>query len=71
MSEKKTSVKSKSLQEKLTELDELVEWFNHDDFALEEAVGQFKKADALAREIEDDLAKIKNDITVLAERFDA
>ena len=64
------SQKSKTLQEKLTELDELVDWFNTDDFALEEAVERFKKADSLAQEIEHDLEKIKNDITVLAERFD-
>jgi len=63
--------KSKTLQEKLTELDTLVDWFNNEDFALEEAVEQFKKADTLAREIEEDLAKIKNEITVLAERFDS
>lgn len=65
------SQKSKTLQEKLTALDELVDWFNDDDFALEEAVERFKKADALAREIEGDLATIKNEITVLAERFDS
>lgn len=65
------SAKSKTLQEKLTELDALVDWFNTDDFALEEAVERFKKADALAKEIESDLAKIKNDINVLAERFDS
>lgn len=69
MSAKKPS--TKTLQEKLTELDELVEWFNNDDFALEEAVERFKQADALAREIESDLATIKNEITVLAERFDS
>lgn len=65
------SQKSKSLQEKLAELDALVDWFNNDDFALEEAVERFKKADALAKEIESDLAGIKNEITVLAERFDS
>jgi len=63
--------KNKTLQEKLAQLDELVDWFNTDDFALEEAVERFKKADALAKEIENDLATIKNEITVLAERFDS
>lgn len=65
------SQKSKTLQEKLTELDELVDWFNNDDFALEDAVERFKKADRLAKEIESDLAEIKNEINVLAERFDS
>ena len=67
MASKKTD---KSLQEKLSELDALVDWFNTEEFALEEAVEKFKKADTLAREIEADLDKIKNDINVLAERFD-
>lgn len=71
MSAKSKAAEAKTLQEKLAELDELVDWFNNDEFALEEAVERFKKADALAKEIETDLAKIKNEITVLAERFDS
>lgn len=71
MSAKSKAAEAKTLQEKLAELDELVDWFNNDEFALEEAVERFKKADALAKEIETALAKIKNEITVLAERFDS
>lgn len=59
----------KSLNEKINELDKQVEWFYSDDFELEEAVGNYKKAASLAKEIEEDLKKLKNEIEVLAEDF--
>jgi exodeoxyribonuclease VII small subunit len=61
---------TKSVKEKIAELDEYVAWFEGDDFELEKAVDTFKKAEALAKEIESDLATIKNDIVILKESFD-
>lgn len=60
----------KTIQQKMTELNEMVVWFQSDDFVLEEAVEKFKHADALAQEIDDDLSALKNEITVLSQRFD-
>jgi exodeoxyribonuclease VII small subunit len=59
----------KSLNEKIAELDKKVEWFYSDDFKLEAAVENYKNAAELAKEIEDDLKKLKNEIEVLAEDF--
>ena len=59
----------KSLNSKIAELDHQVEWFYSDDFELEEAVYKYKTAAKLAREIEQDLDKLKNEIEVLAEDF--
>ncbi|MBR3322115.1 exodeoxyribonuclease VII small subunit [Candidatus Saccharibacteria bacterium] len=59
----------KSLNSKIAELDHQVEWFYSDDFELEEAVDKYKTAAKLAREIEQDLDKLKNEIEVLAEDF--
>ena len=59
----------KSLNEKIGELDKQVEWFYSDDFELEKAVENYKKAAELAKEIEGDLKKLKNEIEVLAEDF--
>lgn len=64
------SIKSKTLQDKIDELNHLVEWFNQEDFSIEEALEKFKKADALATEIEEQLDRLKNKVTVLKERFD-
>lgn len=63
------SKQEKSLNEKLKELDKKVEWFYSDDFELEEAVKKYKEAAELAKEIEDDLKKLKNEIEILAEDF--
>ena len=63
------SKQEKSLNEKIAELDKKVEWFYSDDFKLEAAVENYKDAAGLAKEIEDDLKKLKNEIEVLAEDF--
>lgn len=60
----------KTVQEKLAELSELVAWFQSDAFSLEAAVDTFKKAETLAADIEKDLGELKNDITVIKQRFD-
>lgn len=65
------SEKSKSVQEKLTDLSELVAWFQGASFKLEDAVTKFTQAETLAEEIEKDLTKLKNDITVVKKRFDS
>ena len=70
MSEANNDTKKKSVQDKLTELSELVEWFQGASFKLEDALDKFKDAEALAEEIEKDLTKLKNDIKVVKKRFD-
>jgi exodeoxyribonuclease VII small subunit len=65
------SDKSKSVQEKLSELTELVGWFQSAAFKLEDALDKYKQAETLAEEIEKDLTKIKNEITVVKKKFDS
>jgi len=60
-----------SVQQKLAELAELIAWFQGSTFKLEESLEKFKKAEALADEIEKELTKLKNDIKVVAKKFDA
>ncbi len=67
---KKNTQETRTVQEKLTELSELVGWFQGGSFKLEEAVEKYTHAEALAEEIEKDLTKLKNDITVVKKRFD-
>jgi exodeoxyribonuclease VII small subunit len=61
---------NKTVQEKMSELSELVAWFQSPAFKLEEAVTKYKQAEALAEEIEKDLTKLKNDIEVVKKKFD-
>ena len=60
---------SKSIQEKTAELNELVAWFDSDDFALEQALDKFKVAEKLAQDIEQDLTTLRNNIEVVKKSF--
>ena len=61
---------NQTVAQKLAKLDELVAWFDGEDFTIETALDKFSEAEALAREIEDDLAGLKNDIQLVKARFD-
>ena len=62
---------SNTIQEKMTELSQLVAWFDSDDFTLEAAIDKFKAAELLAADIEKDLSALKNDIQVVKQKFDS
>lgn len=64
------SSKNKSVQEKITELNKMVEWFNGEDFVLEEALDKYQVAENLAKEIEQDLLSLKNEINIVKQKFD-
>lgn len=64
------SQNTKTIEEKMIELDTLVTWFDSDDFSLEKALETYKKAEALATEIEKELDEYKNEIVVLKKKFD-
>jgi exodeoxyribonuclease VII small subunit len=66
MSEQKSE---KPLSEQLEELDELIAWFDQDDFDLDEALKKFDEGVKLTETIEARLAHLENKITVLRERF--
>lgn len=59
-----------SIAEKSAKLDELIAWFDSDDFELEKALDKFKETEKLAAEIERDLMSLKNNIEVVKARFD-
>ena len=59
----------KSLSEQLRELDELIAWFDQDDFDLDEALKKFDEGVKLTEKIEERLKKLENKITILRERF--
>lgn len=59
-----------TIKEQLAELDAQLEWFDSDDFSVEEALDRYKAAEKLAATIEAQLKALKNEITVLKTRFD-
>jgi exonuclease VII small subunit len=60
---------AKTLNQKIDDLNGQIEWFYSDDFKLEEATNKYKKTVDLAKEIDEDLDKLKNEIEVLAQDF--
>lgn len=61
---------SKTLADKQAELDELLAWFDSDDFSIEHAMERFEQAKKLADDIEKELTDYKNTFTTLKQRFD-
>ncbi|MBQ7041070.1 exodeoxyribonuclease VII small subunit [Candidatus Saccharibacteria bacterium] len=59
----------KSLNEKIAELDTLTNWFYGEEFSLDQATEKYKAAVTLAKEIEEDLKNLKNEITVIDKDF--
>lgn len=60
---------AKNISDKIDELKTGVEWFYSDDFKLEDASEKYKTMTELAKEIEKDLAELKNEIKVIEEDF--
>ncbi len=64
------SEKSKpSVAEKTAKLNELLAWFDGEDFTLEQALEKFSEAEKLAAEIEKDLLKLKNEVEIVKAKF--
>jgi exonuclease VII small subunit len=59
-----------TIAEKTAKLNELVAWFDSEEFELELALEKFTEAEKLAAEIESDLAALKNNIQIVKEKFD-
>jgi len=61
---------TKTLSQKSSELDELLLWFDGDAFNIDQALEKYKQAQELANEIDEELTKIKNEVTIIKKRFD-
>lgn len=61
----KTSNQKPTIAEKMEALDQTVEWFYGDDFALDKALDQYQSASKLVAEIAHDLNELKNQVEVL------
>lgn len=60
---------TKSINDKITDLNEKVQWFYSDDFSLDHASENYKEAVNLAKEIETNLDELKNEIKIIDKDF--
>lgn len=70
MSKKVEQQGEDSVQADLARLSEMIAWFQSDEFTLEQAVPMYKEAEAVAEKIEGDLSALKNEITIIKQKFD-
>ena len=61
---------NQTLAEQIEQLDNLAEWFEQDDFDIEEAIAKFDEASQVAESVKTKLSELENKITVLKQRFD-
>lgn len=62
--------KADDISTKMKKLNEYTEWFEGEDFVLEQALDKYAEAQKLAAEIQADLNNFKNKITVVKKQFD-
>jgi len=60
---------TKKISEKIEDLKAGVDWFYSDNFELDKASAKYKELTTLAKDIEKDLAELKNEIKVIDEDF--
>ncbi len=62
-----SQIAKQSISSKISKLDQTVEWFYGEDFTLDQALEKYQSATNLAKEIEQDLSVLKNQVEVLAD----
>lgn len=68
---KNDKTNEKTIEQMMAELNERIEWFQGDDFNLDEAKQRFIEARQLAKDITAVLDGMQHEITVLSEDFSA
>lgn len=56
---------TKSIETKIKDLENLVAWFDSDEFVIEKSIDNYNQAKALAKEIYQDVDQIKNEIKLI------
>ena len=62
---------NQTLQEMITAFEEVVAWFDQDEFDVEEALVKYQQGHELAEKIKERLDEVENKITVLKQSFDS
>ena len=65
-----SNIDNPKLSEKIAKLESYVAWFESDEFEVEQSLDKYREAEILAKQIEKELADIKNEIVVVKKKFD-
>lgn len=63
------SKQDKTITQKIADLEQMIAWFESEDFTPEQAVDKFTNAEKLATNIKIDLDNFKNEINVIKQKF--
>lgn len=57
-----------SIEDKIKQLEDQIEWFDGDDFKIELAIEKYDQAKKLAQDITQDIEAMKNEVTIINEQ---
>lgn len=64
-----SKVDKPTINDKINQLHEMTEWFYGEEFSLDQATEKYQEAVNLTKEIEKDLAELKNKVEVIDKDF--
>jgi exonuclease VII small subunit len=65
--DQQSNADNRSLREQMEQLEEILAWFDSDEFELEAAVERYQQAARVAEQIDRRLTEIKNKVTIITE----
>lgn len=65
--DQQSNTDNRSLREQMEQLEEILAWFDSDEFELEAAVERYQQAARVAEQIDQRLREIKNKVTIITE----
>ena len=65
--DQQSNADNRSLREQMKQLEEILAWFDSDEFELEAAVERYQQAARVAEQIDQRLREIKNKVTIITE----
>lgn len=63
------STNKKSVEAKIDELEQLLDWFESNEVTVDSALEKYERAGQITSELEDELKKAKNQVEVIKEKY--
>lgn len=63
------STNKKSVEAKIDELEQLLDWFESNEVTVDSALEKYERAGQITSELEDELKKAKNQVEVIKKKY--